>query len=78
VNRNRADGVVDAQIFEQVDSPDHDDSGADTDEERAFRSNPVTGTGDRDQSGQEPVHRQSEVPFALGFDVGIKERGQAG
>src|ERR1700687_2845953 len=74
--RDRADRIVDAQVLEQIDTPGHHESRDDSEQERAFRIDPVARTGDRDESGQEAVNRQREIPFAA-LVIRNEQPGQA-
>jgi hypothetical protein len=77
VHWNRADRIIDAEILERVDSPDDDESAADADEKRANRIYPVTGAGDCNETGQESVGREREIPL-LRSNIGVDQGGEAG
>ena len=77
VNRNRADRIVNAQLFQQVDAEHDDHASDDAEKNRARRANPVAWAGDGDQSSQEAVRREASVPL-LARHVREKHRSQAG
>ena len=53
MNRPCADRIIDAEVFEKIDAPHDDDARADSEQEGAFRIDPIAGTGDRDEAGEE-------------------------
>ena len=77
MDRNGADRIVDAEVFERIDSPDYHEASADADEEGADRVDPVAGTGDRNQASQESVGRQRQIPLLRAY-IRVDQRGQSG
>ena len=77
VNRNRADGIVDAQPLEQLHAQADNDAGDAAKKDGARRADPVARAGNRDQSGEEPVDRKADIPF-LAEEVGIDHCGEPG
>ena len=65
------------EILEHVDGDHHDDARDRAQDDRARRRHPVAGAGDRDEAGEEAVHREADVP-RLGFRIGEEHRGEAG
>ena len=63
VNRNRADRVVNAQPFQQVDAEDDDNSGDAAEQHRARGRDPVARAGDGHQSREEAVGGVTRVPL---------------
>src|SRR5262249_51050778 len=48
-----ANGIIDADVLEQINRPDHDQPRSDTDEKRSSRADPVARAGDRERAPQE-------------------------
>ena len=63
MDRNSANGIIDAQPLQQLHSEHHNHAGDASEENRAGRGDPVTGTSDGDQSGQESVGGKPGIPF---------------
>ena len=64
VYRPCADRIVDAQPFQEFDAPDYDKSRNSAQQNRSGRSDPVTRTRDRNQTRQESVLHEPNIPFA--------------
>ena len=62
VDGDRADGIVDAEVFQQIDAVDDDDAGNAAEDNRAGRADPVAGAGDGDQAGEEAVDGEAARP----------------
>src|SRR5271156_6860956 len=71
-----SDRIVNAQIFEQVDTPDHHDPGADSEQKCTLGIDPVAGASYRNESGEKAIDRQREIPLPA-FNVRIEKRRQA-
>ena len=66
VDRPGADRVVDAEVLEQVDAEDHDDTPATAPMITApERADPVAGAGDGDQAGEEAVDGDAASHFLI-------------
>ena len=62
VHRHGADGIVNAEVFQQVHAEDHDDAGDAADHDRSERAHPVAGGGDGHQARQEAVGDGARIP----------------
>src|SRR6185369_4987975 len=62
VDGNRADRIVDTKVLDHVDTEHDDHTGERSDANRAEGRNPITRTGDRDEAGEEAVHRHAAIP----------------
>ena len=63
VNWHRADGIVNAQPFQEVDAQDDENSSDAAEQDRTRRTDPVAGASNRDQPSQKSVRRVARVPF---------------
>ena len=71
MDRDRTNRVINPQELQQVQAPDHHTASNQADEEGTYRINPVTRTGNGNQSSQETVDRQAQVPL-LRANVGVE------
>ena len=71
-----ADGIINAQPLQKLDSEDDQHARDPAEEDRTRRADPVAWARDGDESGEEAVDGEAHVPL-LALDVGVGHRGQA-
>src|SRR6185437_1774346 len=74
--RDRTDGIVNSQPFQQVDSQDDEDSRDSAKKDRSRRADPIARASDRNESCQKPVSSKACVPL-LGHKVTVNNGGQS-
>ena len=77
MNRYRADGIVNSQIFQQVDSEDHNHSRDAAEQDRAGWADPVAGASDGHEPGEEAVGGVARIPL-FGHEVAVNDGGESG
>src|SRR5439155_26924556 len=77
MHRHCTDWVVDAELLERLEADDHRACSNHADEEGSDRLHPVAGAGNRDETGQKPIHGEAQVPLPTA-QIRVEQSDQAG
>src|SRR5579875_1612610 len=63
MDRNSADGIVDAQVLEQFNASVYHHASDASEDDGTGGADPIAGAGDRDETGEKAVDREAHIPL---------------